>query len=70
MVLRARRPLTMIGFKHGASLHLKFEGLNLSIVIIFETFHFLKNDESYSVVSVALLCVVAASPAKSDFMLL
>ena len=43
--------------KHGASLYLKFEGLNLSIVIIFKTFHWLKNDESCSVVSMALLCV-------------
>ena len=25
--------------KHGASLYLKFEGLNLSVVIIFKTFH-------------------------------
>ena len=47
-----------ICLKHGASLYLKFEGLNLSIVIIFKTFHWLKNDESYSVVSVALLCVL------------
>ena len=46
-----------IFIKHGASLHLKFEGLNLSIVIIFKIFHWLKNDESYSVVSVALLRV-------------
>ena len=45
------------GFKHRASLYLKFEGLNLSIVIIFKTFHWLKNDESYSVVSVTLPCV-------------
>ena len=43
--------------KHGASLYLKFEGLNLSVVIIFNTFHWLKHDESHSVVSVALLCV-------------
>ena len=44
-------------FKHGASLHLKFEGLNLSVVIIFNTFHWLIHDESYSVVRVALpLC--------------
>ena len=43
--------------EHGASLCLKFEGVNLSIVIIFKTFHWFKNDESYSVVSVALLCV-------------
>ena len=39
--------------KHGASLYLKFEGLNLSVVIIFKTFHWLKNFESCSVVSVA-----------------
>ena len=44
--------------KHGRSLYLKFEGLNLSIDIIFKTFHWLKNDESYSVVSMALaLCM-------------
>ena len=43
--------------KHGASLYLKFEGLNLSVVIIFNTFHWLKNFESCSVVSMALLCV-------------
>ena len=43
--------------KHGASPYLKFEGLKLSVVIIFNTFHWLKHDESYSVVSVALLCV-------------
>ena len=42
--------------KHGARLYLKFEGLNLSIVIIFKTFHWLKNNESYSVASVPL-CV-------------
>ena len=46
----ALRPLR---FKHGASLYLKFEGLNLSVVIIFKTFHWLKNSESCSVVSVA-----------------
>ena len=46
-----------IVLKHGANLYLKFEGLNLSVVIIFKTFHWLKNDESYSVFSVALLCV-------------
>ena len=40
-------------FKHGASLYLKFEDLNLSVVIIFKTFHWLKNFESCSVVSVA-----------------
>ena len=40
-------------FKHGASLYLKFEGFNLSVVIIFKTFHWLKNFESYSVVSMA-----------------
>ena len=28
--------------KHGASLYLKFEGLNLSVVIIFKTFHWMK----------------------------
>ena len=60
--------------KHGASRYLKFEGLNLSVVIIFNTFHSLKHDESYSVVSVALQsvcrCSLAASPAKSGFMLL
>ena len=39
--------------KHGASLYLKFEGLNLSVVIIFKTFHWLKNFQSCSVVSVA-----------------
>ena len=39
--------------KHGASLYLKFEGLNLSVVISFKTFHWLKNFESCSVVSVA-----------------
>ena len=39
--------------KHGASLYLKFEGLNLSVVIIFKTFHWLKNFESCSVISVA-----------------
>ena len=44
--------------KHGASLYLKFEGLNLSVVIIFNTFHWLKNFESCSVVSMALLCVL------------
>ena len=38
--------------KHGASLYLKFEGLNLSVVIIFKTFHWLKNFESCSIVSV------------------
>ena len=43
--------------KHGASLYLKFEGLKLSVVIIFNTFHWLKNFESCSVVSIALLCV-------------
>ena len=53
--------------KHGASLYLKFEGLNLSIVIIFKTFHWLKHDESYSIVSMACHC---CSPAKRDFMLL
>ena len=53
--------------KHGGSLYLKFEGLNLSIIIIFKTFHWLKSDESCS--SSAWL-VVAASLAKSDFMLL
>ena len=42
--------------EHGASQYLKFEGVNLSIVIIFKTFHWLKN-ESCSVVSVALLYV-------------
>ena len=47
--------------KHGASLYLKFEVLNLSIVIIFKTFHWLKNDESYSVVSAAVLCLLPAS---------
>ena len=31
--------------------------LNLLVVIIFNTFHWLKYDESYSVVSMALLCV-------------
>ena len=46
-----------ISFKHGVSLYLKFEGLNLSIVIIFKTLHWLKNNESCSVISVALLCV-------------
>ena len=40
-------------FKHGARLYLKFEGLNLSFAIIFKTFHWLKNFESCSVVSVA-----------------
>ena len=44
-------------FKHRVSLYLKFEGLNLSVVIIFNTFHWLKNFESCSVVSIALLCV-------------
>ena len=45
---------TSKGFlKHGASLYLKFEGLNLSVVIIFKTFHWLKNFESCSVVSMA-----------------
>ena len=39
--------------KHGASLYLKFEGLNLSVVIISKTFHWLKNFESCSVISVA-----------------
>ena len=39
--------------KHGASLYLKFEVLKLSVVIIFKTFHWLKNFESCSVVSVA-----------------
>ena len=43
--------------KHGASLYLKFEDLNLSVVIFFNTFHWLKNFESCSVVSMALLCV-------------
>ena len=52
---RKRRWLKLL--KHGASLYLKFEGLNLSIVIIFNTFHLLKNDESCSVISVALVCV-------------
>ena len=44
-------------FEHELSLYLKFEVLNLSIVIIFKVVHWLKNDESYSFVSVALLCV-------------
>ena len=47
------RLLWLIHLKHGASLYLKFEGLNLSVVIIFKTFHWLKNFESCSVVSVA-----------------
>ena len=51
--------------KHGASLYLKFEGLNLSIVTIFKTFHWLKNDD---ICSSSAWLVVAASPAKSDFM--
>ena len=38
-------------FKHELSLYLKFEVLNLSIVIIFKVVHWLKNDESYSVIS-------------------
>ena len=46
-----------VWLKHRASLYLKFEGLNLSVVIIFNTFHWLKNFESCSVVSIALLCV-------------
>ena len=51
---RARQETISSHLKHGACLYLKFEGLNLSIVIIFKTFHWLKNDESYSVVSVTL----------------
>ena len=51
---RARsRSLFIRDLKHGASLYLKFEGLNLSVVIIFKTFHWLKNFESCSVVSKA-----------------
>ena len=54
--------------KHGAILYLKFEGLKLSVVIIFKTFHWLRNDESlFSRQRGSPLCVVAASPAKSDF---
>ena len=57
--------------KHGASLYLKFEGLNLSIIIIFKVFHWLKNDESlFSRQCGSPLRVVAGSPAKSDFVLL
>ena len=41
--------------KQGASLYLKCGCLNLSIAIILKTFHWFKNDESYSVVCVALL---------------
>ena len=55
--------------KHGASLYLKFEGLNLSVVIIFKTFHWLKNFESCSVVSVARRQPVLLHQ-RSDFMLL
>ena len=51
--VRARRVKTVSShLKHGASLYLKFEGLNLSVVIIFKTFHLMKNFESCSVVSV------------------
>ena len=45
--------------KHGASLYLRFEGLDLSIVIIFKPFHWLKNFESCSVISVARHCCFA-----------
>ena len=43
--------LSHFNFKHGSSLYLRFDGLNLSIVIIFKTFHWLKNFESSSVTS-------------------
>ena len=49
--------------KHGASLYLKFEGLNLSVVIIFKTFHWLKNFKSFQ--SSAWLVVSTASRAKT-----
>ena len=46
--------------KHGVSLYLRFEGLNLPIVIIFTIFNWLKNFESCSVVSVAHRCCFAS----------
>ena len=55
---------------HGASRYLKAEVLNLSIVIVFKAFHWLKNNELFSSQRCSPLCVAAASPAKSDFMLL
>ena len=44
----------IISFKHGARLYLKADKI---IVIIFKAIHWLENNENYSVVSVALLCV-------------
>ena len=56
---------------YAVSLYLKAKGLSLSVINIFNAFYWLKNNESYSVVSLALLCLRhCCFASESDFMLL
>ena len=56
---------------YAVSLYLKAKGLSLSVINIFNAFYWLKNNESYSVVSLALLCLShCCFASESDFMLL